>query len=117
MWEIELFEHNGRCPVKNYLEDLKRTRRKEYERLMNKIALLEELGNEIFKTKGIKISRKLNDDLYELKSEHNRVIYFFFLDNKIVLLHAFRKETPKTPPIEIEKALKERKTYINNNKK
>ena len=114
MWELEFYSHNGRCPMQEYLDDLRKTNRKEHDRLFNKIGLLENLGNQIFLTKGGKISKKLEDDLYELKSDHNRVIYFFFLDNKIVLLHAFRKDKQKTPISQIEKALRERKTYINN---
>lgn len=116
--EIEFYEKDGNCPVEEYLTDLKRNGQTDQrKKLLKKIELLGKLGQDIYTTKGIQVSRKLTGDLFELKSDHNRVVYFFFSvkSNKIVLLHAFQKKTQKTPQSEIEKAEREKAEYIKRN--
>ena len=41
-----------------------------------------------------------------------RNLYFFFVGNKIIITHSFRKKTQKTPPEEIERAKEYRKDYL-----
>lgn len=43
--------------------------------------------------------------LYELRPGRHRVLYFFFIRNKVVLLHAFLKKTDAIPEKDIEIAL------------
>lgn len=63
-------------------------------------------------TKFIKFIR---EELYELRMEYNSNIYrifFIFDEGKIVVLfNGFQKKTQKTPPAEIEKALKIKEAY------
>ena len=42
----------------------------------------------------------------------SRVLYFFYVDQRIVLTNGFIKKTQKTPPQEIEKAKKYRADYL-----
>ena len=52
----------------------------------------------------------IRDGLYELRMEYEGNIYrvFFIFDdgNIVVLFNGFHKKTQKTPPNEVEKALK-----------
>ena len=62
------------------------------------------------------ITKHIEDEIWELRPGKNRVLYFFFKDNKYVLLHHFVKKTQKTPKKEILKAKQEMNDYINRNK-
>ena len=42
----------------------------------------------------------------------SRVLYFFYYEGRIVLIHGFVKKTKKTPPSEIEYAKKCRKAFL-----
>ena len=43
-----------------------------------------------------------------------RIFYFSFVGKTIILLHAFFKKTPKTPPQEIKRALDNYYDFITN---
>lgn len=53
--------------------------------------------------------KHIEDEIWELRPGKNRVLYFFYKNNKYILLHHFVKKTQKTPRREIEKAKKEMK--------
>lgn len=63
----------------------------------------------------VKFIKFIRDGLYELRMEYNSNIYrvfFIFDDGQIVVLfNGFQKKTQKTPPGEIEKALKIKEAY------
>jgi phage-related protein len=62
-----------------------------------------------------KFIKYIRDGLYELRMEYNGNIYrvFFIFDkgNIVVLFNGFQKKTQKTPPNEIDKALKIKEEY------
>lgn len=68
-----------------------------------------------------KFIKFLCDGLYELRIEYNSNIYrlFFIFDEGqiVVLFNGFQKKTPKTPRIEIEKALKIKEEYYEYKRK
>ena len=39
----------------------------------------------------------LSDDIYELRPKDNRIFYFFYMKNNVVLVHAIKKRTKKIP--------------------
>ena len=55
-------------------------------------------------------------DILELRtkvgSDISRVLYFFFDGGQAILTHGFIKKTQKTPPSEIERAIRYRKEYF-----
>lgn len=63
----------------------------------------------------VKFIKAIHDGLYELRIEYNSNIYrlFFIFDEGqiVVLFNGFQKKTQKTPPSEIEKALKIKEEY------
>lgn len=62
-----------------------------------------------------KFVKFIRDGLYELRTEYSGNIYrvFFVFDEGaiVVLFNGFQKKTQKTPPSEIEKALKIKEAY------
>jgi phage-related protein len=72
-------------------------------------------------TNGIRVAismqwvKKLEDDLYELRSKQGnnaqRVIYFHKAETKYLITHGFTKKTQKTPRREIEHAREMRRLY------
>ena len=60
----------------------------------------------------LKITKHIDEDIWELRPGNNRIFYFFCEDNNFVLLHSFRKKSQKTPHREIEKAKTERNDYL-----
>ena len=62
-----------------------------------------------------KFVKFIRDGLYELRTEYSGNIYrvFFIFDEGaiVVLFNGFQKKTQKTPPTEIEKALKIKEAY------
>lgn len=62
-----------------------------------------------------KFVKFIRDGLYELRTEYSGNIYrvFFIFDEGaiVVLFNGFQKKTQKTPPTEIEKALKIKEEY------
>ena len=61
-------------------------------------------------------SKSLGDGIFELRakvgSDISRVLYFFFIGDKVVLTNGFIKKTQKVPDKEIKKAKKYRKDYV-----
>ena len=79
------------------------------------MALLEEKGTEL----RLPYSEHLDDGIFELRTKQGRNIirnlYFFFVGNKIIITHGFRKKTQKVPSGEIERAKEYRKDYLARN--
>jgi phage-related protein len=109
LWELEYYEtESGKIPARDFLHSLQgKMRAKAYKEL----ELLEELGTRI----SMPYSKPMKDGLYELRIQATgdivRVFYFFFAGGKIILTNGFIKKTPKTPPSELEKALKYKADY------
>lgn len=115
MYVIEFYEEkNGASPVWDYLEEMRRAKatnksaRIEYNQMIMYIELLKQNGT----NNNANITKKLNDDLWELRPGNNRILYYTHINGKFVLLHCFRKKTQKTPEREIEKAKREIKDYL-----
>lgn len=62
------------------------------------------------------LSSPLRGGIFELRTQTGgnitRILYFFYDGNKIVLTHGFVKKTRKTPPSEIDRALRYKKEYL-----
>ena len=103
---------SGNIPFNNFLDSLSKLERAEV------LALIEEFRR--LKSKGENLSANmsglLKDKIFELRTKHkNRItrsLYFFTIGKLIVFTHGFIKKTEKTPTIEIEKAIKFRKNYL-----
>lgn len=107
---VEFYEkENGEKPCLVFLNTLEvKLRAKAFRDLK----LLEEKGTEL----RLPYSEHLDDGIFELRTKQGtnivRNLYFFFVRNKIIVTHGFRKKTQKTPPGEIDRAKEYRKDYL-----
>jgi len=100
---------SGRSPIEEFIDSLSfNTQRKFFA----KIGWLEETGHKL----PFPHTKKIAEDLYELRFEGEdgavRILYFFYLGNKIILLHGFKKKTEKTPKKDLELADDRRKDFL-----
>ncbi|MBQ6476163.1 MAG: type II toxin-antitoxin system RelE/ParE family toxin [Clostridia bacterium] len=62
-------------------------------------------------------SKHLSEGIFELRaqigSDTTRVLYFFYVDRRIILTNGFIKKTQKTPKREITRAKQYRTDYLN----
>lgn len=108
--KIEFFETNdGKEPAKEFLLSLNVKMR---VKMMRTIALLSVNGNKLREP----YSKHLGNGIFELRAQIgtdiSRVLYFFVVDQTVILSHGFIKKTQKTPVREIERAERNRAEYM-----
>ena len=120
MFDIEFYQtSDGFSEIWEFLDDLQqkslhsKDARIQHKQISLYIQLLADHGTHL----GEKITKHLEEDIWELRPGNNRLLFFFFRDDTYVLLHAFRKKTQKTPRREIEKAKAERDDWISRKEK
>lgn len=109
-FEVEFFElDNGKCPIADFLNGLNTKLRSKTVKM---ISLLEQNGTDL----RMPYSKMLNDGIFELRckqgSDITRILYFFYVGQRIVLTNGFIKKTNKTPLHQIETAKKYRDIYL-----
>lgn len=115
MFTIDFYQtKSGDCDIAEFLDSLRakmatnKDARIQFKQATYYIELLEQNGTLMSEN----ITKRLTDNIWELRPGNNRVFYFFFKDDTFVLLHHFRKKSQKTPKREIEKAEAERLDYL-----
>ena len=109
MFDVDYYElPNGEKPVEKFLDSLDMKMR---VKALGCIDILAEFGNTLREP----YSRAMGKGLFELRikfaGDITRIFYFFVVDNKIILTNGFVKKTQKTPPSEIQIALKYKADY------
>ena len=119
MFEVEIYEdRHGSQPVKEVLIELRDKARTskdvriQYQKILTHIRALESYGTRI----GEPQVKHLNGNLWEMRPLSHRIFFFYWRDNKFVLLHHFIKKTQKTPVKEIEQATRNLKDFLERNK-
>lgn len=103
----------GKAPVKEFIASLhQRTRQKYYE----VVELLEDLGKSLPKPH----ADYLGDEIFELRfvgiEGKVRILYFFYLGNKIIFTNGFVKKQQKAPKTEVKLAKERRILHIEKHK-
>ena len=102
-------KENGEIPVEKFLDTLPI---KMKAKVVGLIQILQEFGNDLREP----YSKHLGDGIFELRakqgSDLSRVLYFFYLDKKIILTNGFVKKSQKTPKSEIQKAKRYRDNFM-----
>ena len=111
VFEVEFYQlPNGREPAREFLMGLEV---KMHAKLADTISLLQDNGFELREP----YSKHLTEGIFELRvkvgSDATRVLYFFYLDRRIILTNGFVKKTQKTPAGEIERAKRYRADFLN----
>lgn len=120
MYTVEFYEDvNGNSTVRDYIEQLVKNSPTDKNAKINKnkifayIKALQEYGTRI----GKPIVIHIEGNLWELRPLSNRIFFFYWKDNKFVLVHHFIKKSQKTPRKEIETAMRNVKDWIERNGK
>ena len=95
-------DERGHRPVREFIDQLPL---KEQAKIIAYLAELKRQGNNLHRP----MADYLGEGIYELRPRDNRVFYFFFLRENVVLLHAIRKKTDKIPQRDIDLCLKRKK--------
>ena len=100
MWKILFYEdHRGKSPVLDFINSLNA---KDRAKVSNAFRLLEEFGVKL----KMPHARHIQGKLWELRPGANRLFYFIYIDDQIILLHGYRKRSQKAPEREIATALR-----------
>ena len=106
---------SGRVPIDDFIKDLTRKNKvREIAQINLYLDRLCRYGMQINNYYPESI-RKMQDDVYELRPGGNRVFFFYFKDNQIVLLHAYKKHGRKAPTNQIQNAVNEMKDHKRRN--
>lgn len=107
---------NGVKPAEEFILSLDKKMR---AKVLREITLLAANGYELREPD----SKSLGDGIFELRAkvgtDISRVLYFFFVGQKVILTNGFIKKTQRTPPSEKAEALWYRAEYLSregNNK-
>ena len=104
-------DKKGNEPVKEYIISLKKKNSKDslikLQKIQDYLNILRENGTRA----GMPFVRHLDGELWELRPLKDRILFFAYNGNDIILLSKFKK-TQKTPLREIKKANKLMKDYL-----
>ena len=102
MYEIIFYQTpRGNYPVRDFIKTLDGKSRAKVYRVLG---LLEKEGPDLPRPYADHVKGKIREVRVRFSSTNVRIFYFFFLRNKIVLLHAFKKKTQGIPAREIGQA-------------
>jgi phage-related protein len=108
-WEIRLYVDNRRkMPVEEFIRKLPE---EDQAKVRAAIKFLSEVGNGLREPQ----SKNLGQGLFELRVKSRRILYCFLPGRYIVLLHAFTKQTQKTPAGELAMGYKRMREVKNEN--
>jgi phage-related protein len=112
---VEFYRNkSGKSDIVEYLDELKKkgetskNERINRDKILAYIIALEQYGTRI----GQPIVKHVDGSLWELRPLANRIFFFYWKDNKFVLLHHFIKKTRKTPPNEVDQARLKMKDFV-----
>jgi phage-related protein len=115
MYEVKFYrDTNGYSEIVEYLDKLKersetsKTDRINRNKILAYMGALEKYGTRV----GEPVVKHIDGQIWELRPLKNRIFFFYWKNNKFVMLHHFTKKTNKTPSGEIEHAKAKMKEYI-----
>jgi phage-related protein len=118
MLKIIFYAHpDGSQPVRDYLLNLASQSGKENRVKLNKIHEYIEILKQYGALAGEPYLKHIEDGIWELRPQNNRIFFFLWKDSTFVLLHYFIKKTPKTPRREILRAQCYMRDYIKRSEK
>ena len=118
MYNVEFYaDVHGDEPVKNFIMSLQERKNKDKsarilsEKILTYIRVLQEYGTRA----GLPYVKHIEGNIWELRPQPERILFFSYIGDTFVLLHHFRKKTQKTPKKEIDCAKRRAKDYIERN--
>lgn len=119
MFDIVFYkDENGVSEVGNYIQELtqkanegNKDAKVNKNKIFRYLKALGEFGTRI----GNPVVKHIEGDLWELRPLKNRIFFFYWKENKFILVHYYIKKTQKTPKKEIDKAMFNIKDWIERN--
>lgn len=108
---IFFVDQKGSNPVSEYMFSDKST--KDLNVIINAIQRLHRSGLNLIETN---MAKYLDYDLFELRKDMHRILFAQYKPDCFILLHAFRKETKKTPLQHLVRGRKNLTEYFNYGK-
>ncbi|MCD7824099.1 MAG: type II toxin-antitoxin system RelE/ParE family toxin [Oscillospiraceae bacterium] len=115
MFDIIFYhDRNGVSEIEQYLDELaeksvtSKTDRINRTKILTYLSALSQYGTRV----GQPTVKHIEGNIWELRPLKNRIFFFFWKDNKFVLLHHFIKKSQKTPPKELEQARLKLKDFL-----
>ncbi|WP_238390163.1 type II toxin-antitoxin system RelE/ParE family toxin [Veillonella sp. R32] len=111
------YDKKGKSEIVDFLDALQvrsktsKTDRVNREKILAYIGALSRYGTRI----GAPYVKHIEDDIWELRPLKNRIFFFYWKDNKFVLLHHFIKKSQKTPSKEISRAKSNLQDFLGRN--
>jgi len=94
-WRIVFYKDaRGHDPIEEYLNRLPAAERVA---AVEAIRLLQEFGTLL----GMPHAKHIRGKVWELRPEANRFFYFAYVGRRFIILHAYRKQSRKTPHREL----------------
>lgn len=93
-WRVVFYTTRGQSPIEVFLNDLSAAERAA---AAESFRLLQEFGVLL----GMPHAKHVQGKLWELRPETNRFFYFAYIGRRFVILHAYRKQSRKTPRKEL----------------
>lgn len=119
MYEVIFYrDKNGKSEVEDYIRELSqksetsKTDRTNFTKILSYLNSLSAYGTR----SGKPVVKHITEDIWELRPLSNRIFFFYWEDNKFVLLHHFIKKSQKTPKKEIETAKRHRDDFLERSK-
>lgn len=110
MYQIVYYTtERGDSPVKEFLNALDK---KSRAKAMTYLSLLEKEGPNLKRPYADHVSGKLRELRIQYSSNEYRILYFFYMHNQIVLLHAFSKKTQQLREHDIDLAERRMEAWI-----
>lgn len=112
-YKIKYFtdKRTGRNPVREYIN---KAPAKDQAKIFKYIEYLRQNKGVLGEPYSKHIRGKIRELKVDFANNRHRIFYFTFVGRNIILLHAFRKTTAKTPESEIIKAENNLNQVINN---
>lgn len=121
MYRVEFYkDKDGNEPVKEYISSLASKNDKDSRINLNKIRDYIKTLSEYGTRAGEPYVKHIDGEIWELRSLRNRILFFGYDGDRIILLSHFIKKTQKTPQREIDKAkrlMKDHKERSNGDEK
>jgi len=110
-------DKNGNSEIVDYLDELQtralssKNDRINRQKILAYIDALSKYGTALREP----IVKHIEGSIWELRPLNNRIFFFYWKDDKFVLLHHYAKKSQKTPLREIERAKNELKDFLKRN--
>lgn len=106
----------GHQPVYEWLESIKTREPATFRKVTQILIMLEENGEYIRSGKSNRkdIKRlKGTDDIWQIRIGSNRILYFYYSSDALILTNQFKKKSNQTPKSEITRAETRKTEWIN----